>query len=64
MENAAERRFGKGEGEVRPGGMRGGTEPPVGSSGRDFFGSFIPTQLSPRGAGRIQSLRAFRQAYH
>ena len=27
--------------------MRGGPEPPVGSSGRDFIGFCVPTQLSP-----------------
>ena len=31
----------------RPGGMRGGTEPPVGSSGRDFFCFVLLTRLSP-----------------
>ena len=54
-----------GPGRVRPGGTRGAVLClRQGSSGRDYSG-FVPlTQLSPQGAGRIQSLRAFRRAQH
>ena len=56
MDFGVERRLGKnwnGVEFLRPGGMRGGTEPPVGSSGRAFF-CFVPlTLLWPQGAGRI-----------
>ena len=48
---------------TRPGGTRGAVLClRQGSSGRDYSGFVPPTQLSPQGAGRIQSLRAFRRA--
>ena len=59
MDFGAERkRGGEGTDKGRPGGMRGGTEPPVGSSGRDFIG--YPLNTAEPGKG----LAVFNRSVH
>ena len=65
-ENEAERRVGKGTPGCGWGVARRNARcclmPPAGILRKGLFLTSAPTRLSPKGAGRIQSLRAYRRA--